>query len=142
MVAVVGCHGGAGATTLARLLDPAVDLSLVTDWGRVHLRRWPMVLVARGTAQATRMAVDTVAAARAAGVVPRVLVAVGDGPWPEPRVVTARLRLMAGRVGLVVRLPYAPHWRYVDDPLAEPMAPAITAAVERIHRALELEKET
>ncbi|WP_248832498.1 hypothetical protein [Frankia sp. Mgl5] len=136
---MVGCHGGAGTTTLARLLEPAVDLSLVTDWGRAHLRRWPTVLVTRGTAQAAQVAVDTVAAARAAGVVPRVLVVVGDGPWPEPQAVTARVRLLADRVGTVVRLPYVPRWRYVDDPLAEPLAPAITVAVERIHRALEKE---
>ena len=42
----------AGVTTLAHLLYPAMDLALVRDWNRPHLRRWPTVLVTRGTASA------------------------------------------------------------------------------------------
>ena len=138
-VAVVACHGGAGASTVARLLEPAMDLAWVRDWVD-YAARWqrhmvPLVLVARGTAAGTAAATETLAGAVGAGLRPAVLVVVVDGPWPEPRAARARIRLMAGRVGAVVRLPYVPRWRYVEDPLAEPIPNKIAAAVDAIRAA-------
>lgn len=65
-----------------------------------------------------------------------MLVVVGDGPWPEPAAARARLRMLAGRVGTVVRVPYVVRWRYVDDPLAAPLPRRVAAAVEQIRAAL------
>lgn len=141
LVVVVGCHGGAGATTLARLLYPAMDMALVRDWGRPHLHRWPTVLVTRGTASTVHAAVGMVAAAHAGGIRPAALVVVGDGPWPTPRVVTARLRLLGGRVGRVVHLPYVTRWRYLDDPLAAPIPPKVVAAAAEIRAAVNSTEE-
>lgn len=139
LVAVVGCHGGAGTTTLARLLYPALDLSLVGDWPGFS-RRWatyPTLLVARGTAAGTARAMETVAAAGTAGVRPAALVVVGDGPWPTPQAARARLRLMADRVGAVVLMPYVGRWRYLDDPLEDAVPRKVATVVTQIDAALD-----
>jgi len=142
LVAVVGAHGGAGTTTVATLLRPAMALDLQTitpaRWD-VHAGRWatlPLVVVARGTARGTADAVAAVSGAAAVGLRPAALAVIGDGWWPEPAVVRARLRMLSGRVGAVVRVPYAPAWRYVDDPLAAAPSSRVDAAIERIRTAL------
>ena len=142
---MLGVQGGAGATTVAALLRDAVDLSPV---GR---RRWrwaeyathwtwlPLVLVARGTARGTADAVAAVDEVATMGLRPAVLAVVGDGWWPEPAAVRARLAMLSARVGAVVRIPYVPRWRYVDDPLAAEPPARVSAAVERIRVALTTE---
>jgi hypothetical protein len=139
--AVVACHGGAGASTLVRMLapDPALDLALVRHWADFR-RRWhlyPLVLVTRGTAAGAGAAVSAVAAAGAAGARPAVLAVVGDGPWPQPAAARARLRLLGPRVGAVVRIPYVTRWRYLDDPLDDgPLPDRVAAAVAAVRAGL------
>jgi hypothetical protein len=59
LVAVVGCHGGAGTSTVTRLLQPALaamDLALVLNTWPRYADRWapyPLLLVTRGTARGT-----------------------------------------------------------------------------------------
>jgi len=140
LVAVVGAHGGAGATTVALLLRPADAIDMrVRQWTE-HAARWaalPLVLVARGTARGMADAVEAVAGAGSVGLRPAALVVVGDGWWPEPASVRARTRMLSGRVGAVIRLPFVPRWRYVDDPLTGEPPAKVSAAVERIRASLD-----
>ncbi|WP_131784468.1 hypothetical protein [Protofrankia symbiont of Coriaria ruscifolia] len=142
LVVVAGCHGGAGATTVAVLLHPAIDIALVTDWPRYAANPGfagrPLVLVARGTVQAAALAGRMIAAARAAQVHPAGLVVVADGPLPEPRGVTQRLRLLAAHTP-VHRLPYVTRWRYVPDPLHGEVPAPLAAAVAATRSALSAE---
>ncbi|ONH33429.1 MULTISPECIES: hypothetical protein [Protofrankia] len=145
LVVVAGCHGGAGATTVAALLQPAIDIGVVTDWPRYAANRGfagrPLVLVARGTVQAVAVAGRVTAAARTAHVHPAGLVVVADGPLPEPRGVTQRLRLLAAHTP-VHRLPYVTRWRYVADPLRGEVPTPLAAAVTVTRSALSTEGDT
>ena len=134
---VVGAHGGAGVSTLAWLLAPAVDLGRARDWRRlVNPGRCPVALVCGCTVPATGQAVGEVAAAARAGVGLDVLVVVGDG-WPVPGAARARLRLLAGRVGRVVRVPYVPGWRYVERPDPAGLPRAVVLAVAAVRAAVD-----
>ncbi len=106
-----------------------------------YRQRWaavPLVLVARGTAAGVRVALERVGEAAEAKVAVAVLVVVADGPWPAPRAVRRRLRLLDGHVGAVVLVPYVTAWRYVDDPLeVEPIPRNVAGAVAAIEAALD-----
>lgn len=119
-VAVAGCHGGSGVTTVTRLLAPSAHEVLITQ---MHVGAVPLVLVCRGTAYGTASATTAVAGAHhniAYGYLaqPPVLVVVADSPLPEPPTARARLKLLDGRVSAIVRLPFVPLWRDVDNPLS------------------------
>ena len=131
-----------GASTVVSLLAPrpVMDLSVSRDWAG-YRARWasvPLALVARGTAAGLRAAMEWVAAAAEAGVEAAALVVVADGPWPVPRAVRGRLRLLEGHVGAVVRVPYVTAWRYVDDPLeVGPLPRKVADAVAALDMALD-----
>jgi hypothetical protein len=113
---LVGAHGGAGVTTLARLLAPALDAGVAQDWRLLHNPTGdPVGLVSGCTVAATGHAMREVGAAARAGVAVQLLLVVADG-WPAPRPARARLRLLAAHVGHMVQLPYVPAWRFVQDP--------------------------
>jgi hypothetical protein len=76
--------------------------------------------------------------ARAAGIAPHALVVVGDGPWPEPRLAALRLRLLGGVVPAIVRLPYVTRWRYVDDPVADPVPRRVVRTLDQIRSAIRI----
>lgn len=134
-VFVVGAHGGAGASTLAWLLAPAVDVGPARDWrGLANPSRYPVVLVTGCTAAATGRAAAEFDAAARVGTVPRVLVVVNDG-WPIPRAARARLRLLEPRVTAVVRVPFVPNWRYVDRPDRARLPRGIRMALAEIRDA-------
>jgi len=131
-VLLVGAHGGAGVTTLTRLLAPAVDAGVARDWRLLHNPAGdPVAVVSGWTVAATGHAVREVAAAAGAGVWVALLLVVADG-WPAPKQARARLRLLAGHVGRVVAVPYVPAWRYLERPEAadvpRPLARALAAA--------------
>ena len=120
-VVVVGAHGGAGVTTLAGLLRPAWDMGPVrrpaAGAGPLRPAGRPVLLVTRNTVAA---AAQAVAAARLLGeqrVPVAVLVVVGDG-LPEPAEARYRFRVLEGRVGAVVRVPFVPAFRIAADPLS------------------------
>ena len=125
---LVGAHGGAGVSTLVRLLAPAaVDLGAPRDWQ-------PVGVVTGCTVAATGQAVYQVAAAERAGIAPRLLLVVGDG-WPVPRAARARLRLLSARVGRIVRVPYVPAWRYVEQPDPAHLPRAVELALAAVRAA-------
>ncbi len=118
--AVIGAHGGAGTSTIAALLRPAWDLGSVAHLagtGRMPVlaRSRPLLVVARNTVAAARRATDAVTALHHAGVPIAGLVIVADGAGAEPRDATARFSLLEGRVRGVVRMPFVPGLRLVDD---------------------------
>ncbi|MBV9023715.1 MAG: hypothetical protein JO362_07945 [Streptomycetaceae bacterium] len=118
-VAVAGCHGGSGATTVTRLLAPSAH-EIRLD--QMHVGAVPLVLVCRGTAYGTAQATTAVGGAHhniTHGFLarPPVLVVVADSPLSEPPTARARLKLLQDRVQVIVRLPFVPLWRDVDNPL-------------------------
>ena len=120
-VVVVGAHGGAGVTTLAGLLRPAWDMGPVrrpaAGAGPLRPAGRPVLLVTRNTVAA---AAQAVAAARLLGeqrVPVAVLAVIGDG-LPEPAEARYRFRVLEGRVGAVVRVPFVPAFRIAADPLS------------------------
>lgn len=129
-VLVAGCHGGAGTTTLARLVG-AYDIGL---W-RPHPTPYPVILVARGTAQGATWASWSIHTALSWRVAPAALVIVGDGPWPEPRLARLRLRMLQAHAPVQIRLPYVSSWRYLDEPVRHPPK-RVLHALEQLRRAI------
>lgn len=120
-VVVFSCHGGAGTTTLIEQLGanaheggPINPANTVVD-----VAGEAVIVVARGTATGSRLAVEATAALRGAGATSVVVAVVSDGPWPEPLAARARLRALSGHVP-VVRVPYIARWRFEDTPSAVP----------------------
>jgi len=117
----VGAHGGAGVSTLAGLLRPAWDLGVLTrpGPGRGPLRPAgrPVLLVTRNTVTAAGRAVTAARLLAEQGVPVAVLAVIGDG-LPEPAEARYRFRVLAGRVGAVVRVPFVPAFRVAEDPLS------------------------
>ena len=115
-IVLAGAHGGAGTSTLAALLAPAWDMGAVGALAS-SLRPGgrPLVLVARNTVAASGRAITATTAAAAAGVPVAVLVVVGDG-LPEPAEARYRFRVLEGRVGAAVRMPFVPAFRAASDP--------------------------
>lgn len=114
-VLVLGCHGGAGTTTVAGLIGAQYE------WG-THVPRkvydTSALLVARGTAHGAQVLLQAHTYLRQLGFPPAAAVVVADGPWREPAPVRSRLRMLSAHLPLY-RLPYVPRWRYVDNALAD-----------------------
>ena len=116
-IVLVGAHGGAGTSTLAALLAPAWDMGVMSGPAPGGLRPGgrPVVLAARNTVAAAGGAVVAVSAITTAGAWVAVLVVVSDG-LPEPAEARYRFRVLEGRVGAVVRMPFVPAFRVAADP--------------------------
>lgn len=116
-VAVAGAHGGAGTSTLAALLAPARDLGAVPAGppGRVQLPGLPLVLAAGCTVCSAARAVAAVRVLAGHGAAVAVLAVTGDG-LPEPAEAAYRFRVLEGRVGVLVRVPFIPALRAASDP--------------------------
>lgn len=137
-VAVAGCHGGSGASTITRLLAPSAH-EIRLD--QLHVGAVPLVLVCRGHAYGTSMATAAVNGAHhnlTHGWLarPPVLVVVADSPLPEPPTARARLKLLQDRVSAIVRLPFVPLWRDVDNPLSVTAPRNVVEAVAAMRTAL------
>jgi hypothetical protein len=117
-IVLVGAHGGAGTSTLAALLRPAWDLGVIKRPGPIRLRpnRRPVVLVTRNTVAAAARAITATTAITGTGTRGAVLVVVGDG-LPEPTEARYRFRVLEGRTGAVVRMPFIPAFRLAGSPL-------------------------
>jgi hypothetical protein len=76
-----------------------------------------VVLAARSTAAAAARAVTATGLLAAQGVQVTVLAVIGDG-LPEPAGARYRFRVLDGRVGAVVRVPFIPAFRLAADPLS------------------------
>ncbi|MBA9002871.1 hypothetical protein [Thermomonospora cellulosilytica] len=117
---VIGAHGGAGTSTIAALMRPAWDMGSLghrLGHGRPPLQTKgrPLVVVTRNTVAAARHATNAVTALTDQAIAIAALVIVADGAGPEPRDATARYSLLEGRVRGVVRVPFIPGLRLVDD---------------------------
>ena len=116
-IVLAGAHGGAGTSTLAVLLAPAWDTGVISGPAAGGLRPGgrPVVLAARNTVAAAGRAVTATGAVARAGAWVAVLVVVSDG-LPEPAEARYRFRVLEGRVGAVVRMPFVPAFRVTADP--------------------------
>lgn len=116
-IVLAGAHGGAGTSTLAALLAPAWDTGVVSGpaAGWLPPGGRPVVLAARNTVAAAGRAVAAVSASAKVGTWVAVLVVVSDG-LPEPPEARYRFRVLEGRVGAVVRMPFVPAFRVTADP--------------------------
>ena len=137
---VAGAHGGAGTSTLAALLAPAWDMGVVQPAliGGLRPGGRPVVLVARNTVAAAGRAVTAVTAVTGSGLLVAVLAVISDG-LPEPAEARYRFRVLDGRVGAVVRVPFAPALRAAGDPLQVNLPRRARQALARI-RALAAEQ--
>jgi hypothetical protein len=154
---VAGAHGGAGTSTLAVLLAPAWDMGAIGAPGGGGLRPGgrPVVLVTRNTVAGWGRAPRTVLAPKktggeegrspaaitavsAAAVPVTVLVVVGDG-LPEPAEARYRFRVLEGRVGAVVRVPFVPAFRVASSPAQVRLPRRVRRALAEI-RALAREQ--
>ena len=118
-VVLVGAHGGAGVTTLSGLLRPAWDMGVAARPGRGPLRPAgrPVLLVTRNSVGAAGQAVAAARLLGEQGVQVAVLAIIGDG-LPEPAEARYRFRVLEGRVGAAVRIPFVPAFRIAADPLS------------------------
>ncbi len=83
---LVGAHGGAGVSTLARLLSPALDAGVAQDWRLLHKPTSDSVgLVTGWTVAATGHATREVGAAARAGVAIQLLLVVATLAGAETR---------------------------------------------------------
>ena len=120
----VGVHGGAGESTLARLLDGSRAAGHAWPVAPARGSRPAVLLVARTHASGLQAA-QAAATEWAAGEVPvRLLglVLIADAPGRAPRPLRDLARLIAGGVPAVWRLPWHEPWR-LGDPIDASSAP-------------------
>ncbi|WP_233515232.1 hypothetical protein [Marinitenerispora sediminis] len=112
---LLGCHGGAGASTMQALLGTPWNLGCYSpELRRIETFGRPLVLVARDSASAGARVIEAVTGVTTAGATIACLVIIADGSGPEPKEATGRLRLIEDRVGAVVRFPFVAGLRYAD----------------------------
>lgn len=133
---VVAAHGGAGASTVSRLLD-------VGDAGQV----WPAprsgavsaVVVARHNHSGLRAA-QAAAIQWASGVIPGVhlvgLILVADSPVKQPKELAEFQRLVMGAFPAVWHIEYVPAWR-VQDPWESNVPRSIKKVLSQVGAAFE-----
>lgn len=133
---VIGVHGGAGASTLVRLLDP-FGSGAVVEWKQgmaPQLDRIPL-LVARSTAYGTAVAASYIVRWRPDLHRP-VLVLVADVPFAMPPIVRYRRRALSSQVTAVIEVPYFFRLRDLDDPAQALDRRGIASAGQRLRRQL------
>ena len=124
---VVAAHGGAGATTIARLIG-GLDGGTRDRCHPAWLCGRRVVIVGRATAAGSpRRGRPLSEPPSVLPVAALVAVLVADGPWPAPPAARYHARATAGRV-TVIAVPYVAVWRF--DPAAAPPAPLLSAAAQ------------
>lgn len=124
----VGCHGGAGASTLSAAVPGGAEPG-EPKWP-VHTTpcRVRVLLVARTHARGLHAAQEA-ATQWASGAVPHVdllgLVAVADAPGKLPRPLRDALRFVAGGVPRLWHVPWIEAWRLGQAPHSAPRVRAV-----------------
>ena len=109
---VAGCHGGAGTTTVCRLLT-GVARPLDAGTLRGHTGPAHLLLVAQGNHNGSHAAIDALNLANRMLILPLAIVVMGDSRLPTPRSVKNRFHLMVPRLRAgIIEFPYVPRWRY------------------------------
>lgn len=133
---VVAAHGGAGATTVAHLLD-AGDAGQV--WPAPRSGAVSAVVVARHHLSGLRAA-QAAAIQWASGVIPGVhlvgLVLVADSPVKQPKELADFQRLVMGAFPAVWHVEYVSAWR-VNDPWESSIPRAYNKVLSQVGAAFE-----
>jgi hypothetical protein len=136
----IGCHGGAGVSTLVALTEMGVDGGVGWPAAQAGLPPTNVVLVCRGTAkgaQAACGAVDQVRRnAAPAGVNVLGIVVVAASIRRPPRRAADRIRLLDGWVPKVWRVPWIEEYLAVDDPREVGAPPEVHNLRDDLSRAL------
>lgn len=135
-LAVLGAHGGAGAKTVAELLESAgADVSLLQVGERLPARATP-VLVARSTASGISAAAELLASWHPD--VPKPwLVVVADVPAPPPPPVRYRLRALGSQARGQISVPYLWPLRSADRASDVADTKTVSRAAMKLRSALE-----
>jgi hypothetical protein len=127
---VVGCHGGAGTTTIARLLgDNAVEWR--EPFSLESPPPYPTVFVAHANPYGAARAGEILGSFGGRSSRALALVVIDDGRGSMPRQAVLRYRAMEGLLP-IIRLPYFVRWRYVDDPLTVTPPIIVRRAIQRL----------
>ena len=134
-----GAHGGAGTTTLAAWLQPAVDMGAMPPepdppYPVTVARGRALVVACRNTAWSAIQATKAVTAVTGQGGQVAVLAVVSDG-WPEPAAARHRFRLLEAHVGAVIRVPFVFGLRMADNAAEVPLSRWARRAVAQIKTA-------
>lgn len=135
---VVGVHGGAGETTLSRLL-PEVNATGHRWPSPAGGAAVPVVLAAR-THMSGLLAAQHAATEWASGAVSSVslvgLVLVADSPSRLSRPLREFIDVLAGGVPQLWRLPWVERWRSTVDPTDQAVPTAVARITEQVRAAL------
>ncbi|MFY1573341.1 hypothetical protein ACN26Z_00405 [Verrucosispora sp. WMMD703] len=117
----VGCHGGAGTSTLARLVGFGADFGAAWPALTPAMPGAQVVLVCRASASGTWSATGAVEQWRRRAGVARMtwllgVVAVAASPRRPPRIATERLRLLSGWAPQIWRVGWIDDLLAVDEP--------------------------
>ena len=138
-IVAAGAHGGAGTSTLASWLQPAWDVGVVRRRPKQNGAAFstggrPLVLAVRNTVPSAGQATDAINALIWQGVRVDVLAVVSDG-LPEPAEATYRFDVLAGRVPIVVRVPFVASLRAAASPAGVDLPRRARRAIAEIQAA-------
>ena len=138
-VVVAGAHGGAGTSTLTSWLQPAWDVGVVRRRPKQESSVFstggrPLVLAVQNTVPSAAQATDAINALIWQGVRVDVLAVVSDG-LPEPAEATYRFDVLAGRVPVVVRVPFVASLRAAASPAGVDLPRKARRAIAEIQAA-------
>lgn len=135
---VLAAHGGAGASTITRWLDPGGDTATMELALGSHLPpHYIPVVVARSTAFGMANAVQLIGGWNPE--VPRpYLVVVGDAPLRMPRASAYRIRSLRPRVLGIAQVPYLVRLREIDTPADGLAYRDVQKAARKLRRQLGL----
>lgn len=138
-IVVAGAHGGAGTSTLAMWLQPALNAGVVRHPGRngapFRSGGRPLVLVARNTVPAAGRATEAVNTLIWQGASVDVLAVISDG-LPEPAEASYRFGVLAGRVAVIVRVPFVASLRVAASPAGVGLPRKAQRALDEIRAAV------
>lgn len=135
-IAVVGVHGGAGATSIAAL-DAELFLDCGAAWPDSPNQRQPCLLVSRSSAHglyALQTALQQWAAAETPSVELLGVVVIADAPGKLPKPLDSLLRVVGGGAPRLWRLPWDPAMRLNTE--SEPVRMRKSARLLRNLRTL------